>query len=74
MPFIEKQDKTKLVGINVRIRPEVETELKTYAEFLESDVSYIVNEILANVFKKDKHFRAFKEKAKAQQWRRTVKP
>jgi hypothetical protein len=41
MPFIKQQDKAKPEPFALKLRPEVAEELTKYAEFLESDPSYV---------------------------------
>jgi hypothetical protein len=67
MPFIERQDKTKLEPLALRIRPEVIAELELYAAFLDdSEASWVVQEALRKVFAQDKEFQQWKKERAAE--------
>lgn len=50
-----KQSKT--TGLQVRIEDEVKLTLHKYAEFLDANPSYVVNEALKHLFKRDVDFK-----------------
>jgi hypothetical protein len=50
-----KQPKT--TGLQVRIEDEVKLTLHKYAEFLDANPSYVVNEALKHLFKRDDDFK-----------------
>jgi hypothetical protein len=58
MPFIAKQDRTERVELKVRIRPEVLELLQKYAQYLESEEWYVVQEVLRKGIHSDKQFEA----------------
>jgi hypothetical protein len=51
----QKQPKT--AGLQVRIEDDVKLTLHKYAEFLDANPSYVVNEALKNLFRKDDEFK-----------------
>ena len=56
MPFIEKQDRTERQELKLKIRPEVITLVKEYAQFLESEEWFVVQEVLRKAIEGDKDF------------------
>ena len=58
MPLLRaplKQPKT--IGLQVRIEDDVKLTLHKYAEFLDANPSYVVNEALKHLFRKDDEFK-----------------
>lgn len=58
MPLLKaplKQPKT--TGLQVQIEDDVKLTLHKYAEFLDANPSYVVNEALKHLFKKDDDFK-----------------
>ena len=51
----QKQPKT--TGLQVRIEDDVKLTLHKYAEFLDANPSYVVNEALKHLFKRDDEFK-----------------
>ena len=56
MPFIEKQDRTEREELKLKIRPEVIALVKAYAQFLESEEWFVVQEVLRKAIEGDKEF------------------
>ena len=56
MSFIPKQDKTPKTRINVHLRQDVAEHAKRYAEYLDSDLDHVVEQLLLKAFKADKDF------------------
>lgn len=56
MSFIPKQDKTPKTRINVQLRQDVAEQAKRYAEYLESDLDHVVEQLFLKAFKSDKGF------------------
>lgn len=60
--LIQKKNVVKKAKLNINISEEVETQLSQYMQYInEDDKSYIVEEALKLVFKKDKGFNAWKK-------------
>ena len=58
MPLLKApQKQPKTTGLQVRIEDDVKLTLHKYAEFLDANPSYVVNEALKNLFKKDDEFK-----------------
>jgi len=55
----QKQPKT--TGLQVRIEEDVRLTLHKYAEFLDANPSYVVNEALKHLFKKNDAFKSWIE-------------
>jgi len=51
----------KTTGLQVRIEEEVKPTLHKYAEFLDASPSYVVNEALKHLFRKDDEFKRWLE-------------
>jgi hypothetical protein len=58
MPFIEKQDRTEREELKLKIRPEVIALVKAYAQFLESEEWFVVQEVLRKAIEGDKEFQS----------------
>ncbi|HZQ56022.1 MAG TPA: hypothetical protein VFB14_27765 [Bryobacteraceae bacterium] len=56
MSFIPKQDKTPKTRINVHLRQDVAAQAKRYAEYLDSDLDHVVEQLFLKAFKADKEF------------------
>jgi len=56
MSFIPKQDKTPKTRLNVHLRADVAEQAKRYAEYLDSDLDHVVEQLLLKAFKSDKDF------------------
>ena len=56
MSFIPKQDKTPKARINVHLRADVAEQAKRYAEYLDSDLDHVVEQLFLKAFKSDKGF------------------
>ena len=56
MSFIPKQDKTPKTRMNVHLRADVAEQAKRYAEYLDSDLDHVVEQLLLKAFKADKDF------------------
>jgi len=56
MSFIPKQDKTPKTRMNVHLRADVAEQAKRYAEYLDSDLDHVVEQLLLKAFKSDKEF------------------
>ena len=56
MSFIPKQDKTPKTRINVHLRQDVAEQAKRYAEYLDSDLDHVVEQLFLKAFKADKEF------------------
>jgi hypothetical protein len=66
MPFIEKSEaKPKTKHVNVQLEVEVVGELAEYVKFIGKPQSVVVNEILLEVFRRDKDFGEFKKSKSA---------
>ena len=62
MPFIEKrQPKAKTKTVSVQLRVEVGEDLKEYVKFIGKPQGEVVNEILVEVFRRDKDFAEWKK-------------
>jgi hypothetical protein len=62
MPLLKApQKQPKITGLQVRIEDDVKLTLHKYAEFLDANPSYVVNEALKNLFKKDDEFKRWIE-------------
>ncbi len=58
MPLLKApQKQPKTTGLQVRIEDDVKLTLHKYAEFLDANPSYVVNEALKNLFRKDDEFK-----------------
>jgi hypothetical protein len=58
MPLLKApQKQPKTVGLQVRIEDDVKLTLHKYAEFLDANPSYVVNEALKHLFKRDDEFK-----------------
>jgi hypothetical protein len=57
MPFIKKQDKTPTVELKTRVREDNKTLVEAYAAYLESDLNYVVEQLLVTAIGADKDFR-----------------
>lgn len=53
MPFIKPQEKITKVDLNVKIDPAVRTMVDQYAASIDSELAYVVQEILRRVLKKE---------------------
>ena len=60
MPFIERQDRTERKELKLKIRPEVIALVKAYAQFLESEEWFIVQEVLRKALEGDKEFQRWR--------------
>ena len=56
MSFIPKQDKTPKTRIHVHLRADVAEQAKHYAEYLDSDLDHVVEQLFLKAFKADKQF------------------
>ncbi len=56
MSFIPKQDKTPKTRIHVHLRADVAEQAKRYAEYLDSDLDHVVEQLFLKAFKADKEF------------------
>jgi len=56
MSFIPKQDKTPKTRIHVHLRQDVAEQAKRYAEYLDSDLDHVVEQLFLKAFKADKQF------------------
>lgn len=56
MSFIPKQDKTPKARINVHLRQDVAEQAKRYAEYLDSELDHVVEQLFLKAFKADKDF------------------
>jgi hypothetical protein len=56
MSFIPKQDKTPKTRINVHLRRDVAAQAQHYAEYLDSDLDHVVEQLFLKAFKADKDF------------------
>jgi hypothetical protein len=56
MSFIPKQDKTPKTRLNVHLRADVAEQAKRYAEYLDSDLDHVFEQLLFKAFKADKEF------------------
>ena len=66
MPFIEKrQPKAKTKTVSVQLRVEVGEDLKEYVKFIGKPQGEVVNEILVEVFRRDKDFGEWKKNKSA---------
>jgi hypothetical protein len=58
MPLLRApQKQPKTTGLQVRIEDEIKLALYKYAEFLDANPSYVVNEALKHLFRKDDEFK-----------------
>jgi hypothetical protein len=58
MPLLKApQKQPKTTGLQIRIDDDVKLTLQKYAEFLNAKPSYVVNEALKNLFKRDDEFK-----------------
>ena len=64
MAFIQKQDKTPKVPMTFKIDERIAAEFSDYCEYLDSDPSYVVAELMTLAFRKDKEFQAVQESKK----------
>src|SRR5262245_29557694 len=63
MPLIQKQTKKPATDvITVRMEKELIAELEAYAEFIDSQKSYIVAQVLATTFGNDAEFQEWRVK------------
>ncbi len=54
MPLLRApQKQPKTTGLQIRIEDEIKITLYKYAEFLDANPSYVVNEALKHLFRKD---------------------
>lgn len=61
-PLIEVEDKQPDEKIEVRLRPEIATDLRAYGEYAQgSSPSHVVSAALKRLFREDKGFRRFRE-------------
>jgi len=66
MPFIEKrQPKARTKTVSVQLRVEVGEDLKEYVKFIGKPQGDVVNEILMEVFRRDKDFAEWKKNKSA---------
>lgn len=56
MPFIKKQDKTPTVELKTRLREDSKSLVEAYAAYLESDLNYVVEQLLVKAIAADKDF------------------
>ena len=56
MSFIPKQDKTPKTRIHVHLRQDVAAQAQRYAEYLDSDLDHVVEQLFLKAFKADKEF------------------
>lgn len=56
MPLIAKEVKSNRVNLQVRVTDQVVTDLDLYCRFLQSRKEYVVENLLAFAFKKDRDF------------------
>jgi hypothetical protein len=54
--FIQPQRRPKKEQLTVSVDQEISLTLKEYTQFLDSESGYVLGEILARVFRKDKAF------------------
>jgi hypothetical protein len=58
MPLLKApQKQPKTTGLRVRIEDNVKLTLHKYAEFLDANPSYVVNEALKHLFRRDDEFK-----------------
>ncbi len=58
MPLLKApQKQPKATGLQVRIEDDVKLTLHKYAEFLDANPSYVVNEALKHLFRRDDEFK-----------------
>lgn len=58
MPLLKAPQKPpKTTGLQVRIEDDVKLTLHKYAEFLDANPSYVVNEALKHLFRRDDEFK-----------------
>ena len=67
MSFIPKQDKTPKTRLNVHLRADVAEQAKRYAEYLDSDLDHVVEQLLLKAFRADKDFQKRADAVSAQQ-------
>lgn len=60
MPFIEPQDRTQREELKEKIRPEVIKSVEEYAQYLDSERWYVVQELLRKSIASDKDFQKWK--------------
>jgi hypothetical protein len=62
MPILKPPPKaTKNETLQLRVREEIKTKLRGYAEFINSSESYVVSEALKLLFRKDAEFKTWLE-------------
>ena len=74
MPFIKKQDKTPTVELKTRVREDSKTLVEAYAAYLESDLNYVVEQLLVTAIGADKDFRKSRVGAAAEKPKAAKKP
>ena len=74
MPFIKKQDKTPTVELKTRVREDTKTLVDAYAAYLESDLNYVVEQLLVTAIRADKEFQKSRAGAAAEKPKAVKKP
>ncbi len=57
MPLIEREKRPQLVPLRIKLESNLLDKLKTYAEFMDSSVDYVIAASLELIISKDKEFR-----------------
>jgi hypothetical protein len=56
MSFIPKQDKTPKKRLSVQLRNDIADQANRYAEYLDSDLDHVVEQLFLKAFRSDKEF------------------
>lgn len=64
MPLIQSQVRKNREAVTVKLEKTIITQLKAYAEFIDSTQEHVVNEALALTFRRDKDFQEWLETRK----------
>src|SRR4051794_10986428 len=61
MPLIEREDKQPDEKLEVRLRPEVALDLRSYQQFSESSQHHVISAALKRLFEADKEFKVWQK-------------
>jgi len=65
-PLISPEDKQPDEELKVKLRPEVASELRAYAQYADnSSLHHVISEALKRLFREDKGFKIFKDENRA---------
>jgi hypothetical protein len=61
MPLIEREDRQPDEKLEVRLRPEVALDLRSYQQFSDSSQHHIISAALKRLFEADKEFKVWQK-------------